>query len=78
MYKKHTLDNLTKTELEQLIDECIVGFKAERNRKILKRKLITGWTYEKTAEVFDMSVMQIKNIVYAGKEKIVKHIEVRA
>jgi len=78
MYKKHTLDNLTKTELEQLIDECIVGFKAERNRKILKRKLITGWTYEQTAEVFDMSVMQIKNIVYAGKEKIVKHIEVRA
>ena len=78
MNKKHIIENITKTELEQLIDEHIIGFKAERNRSILKHKLIIGLTYEETAEVFDMSVMQIKNIVYKGEEQIAKHIEVRA
>lgn len=60
----------SRTEVEHLIDEWIIGRNAERNRKILKRRLLDGITYEKLAEEFDMSVRQIKTIVYRGEEKI--------
>lgn len=43
-----------------LIDEYI---HSERDRKILKRRLIDGLTYESLAEEFDLSVTQIKRIV---------------
>lgn len=61
---------VSRTEVEHLIDEWIIGRNAERNRKILKRRLLDGITYEKLAEEFDMSVRQIKTIVYRGEEKI--------
>lgn len=61
---------VSRTEVENLIDEWIIGRNAERNRKILRRRLLDGITYEKLAEEFDMSVRQIKTIVYRGEEKI--------
>lgn len=36
----------------------------ERDRKILRRRMIDGITYERLAMEFDMSPRQIKNIVY--------------
>lgn len=72
---KHKIDasneNITRT-----IDNYINGFKAERNRSILKRRLLDGVTFECLAEEFDMSVMQIKNIVYKGMEIISVHLRV--
>jgi len=65
-------DNLTASEINRRISELIVGRHAERNRKILIRRLIDGICYEPLAEEFDMSVRQIKNIVYAGENKIFK------
>ena len=64
----------SRTEIEQAIDEWIVGRNAERNRAILKRRLIDGICYEPLAEEFDMSVRQIKNIIYKGQEKVLKHL----
>lgn len=43
-----------------------------RDRKILVDRFIHGMTYEKIAELHDMSVRQIKNIVYRGQDKIFK------
>ena len=63
---------LSRTEIENLIDEWIFS---ERNRKILKRRLIDGICYEPLAEEFDLSVRQIKNIVYKGEDKIFKKAE---
>lgn len=63
-YKKHQIKDMTKSELESLIDEYIIGFKAERNRQLMKRRLCDGLTFEELAEEADMSVMQVKNIVY--------------
>jgi len=60
--------------LSALIDEWIIGRNAERNRKILKRRLLDGIIYEKLAEEFDMSVRQVKTIVYKSEEKLFKHI----
>lgn len=64
-------DNLSKTEISSLIDEWILH---ERNRKILKRRLIDHICYEPLAEEFDLSVRQIKNIVYKCEEKIFRHL----
>lgn len=63
-------DDLTASEINRRIDERIVGRHAERNRRILRRRLIDGICYEPLAEQFDMSVRQIKNIVYAGENRI--------
>ena len=65
---------ISSTEISRLIDEWIIGRNAERNRKILKRRLLDGITYEKLAEEFDMSVRQTKTIVYKCEETLFKHV----
>ena len=64
--------DLSRTEIEHLIDEWVLN---ERDRKILRRRLVDGICYEPLAEEFDLSVRQIKNIVYKGEEKIFAHVE---
>lgn len=65
--------NLSRSELEYLIDEWIIGRNAERDRKILKRRLLDRICYEPLAEEFNLSVQQIKNIVYKSQNKLFKH-----
>lgn len=60
-------DELTNTEIARRIDERIHH---ERNRRILRRRLIDGICYEPLAEEFDMSVRQVKNIVYRAQDVI--------
>lgn len=64
------IEEISRTQIEFAIDEWIIGKNAERNREILRRRLIDGICYEPLAEEFDLSVQQIKNIVYKY-EKIV-------
>ena len=66
--------DLSRTDLENLIDEWIIGRNAERNRLILKRRLIDGVVYEKLAEEFDLSTQRIKDIVYKSQNILYKHI----
>lgn len=61
----------TNSQISYLIDEYIHN---ERDRKILKRRLIDGICYEPLAEEFDLSVRQIKNIVYRSEEKLFSKI----
>lgn len=68
------MKDYSRTEIENAIDEWIIGKNAERDRKILKRRLIDGICFEPLAEEFELSVPQIKRIVYKGEEKIFKHI----
>lgn len=65
-----TPQDLSASEVCRLIDEWIIGRNGERNRKILKRRLIDGIYFEPLAEEFDMSTRQIKNIVHRGEAKI--------
>lgn len=51
---------LTNTEIKHLIDEYI---HSERDRRIMRCKLIDGYTYERIAEIEEMSPRQIKTIV---------------
>jgi len=62
--------NLTKSEVEHLIEERIIGRNAERNRDIIRRRLIDGVTYDDLSEEFELSVRQVKNIVYRCTDMI--------
>lgn len=61
----------SRTELTAAIDEWVLN---ERNRAVLKRRLIDGITFEALAEEFDMSPRQIKRIVYQCEDIIFRHI----
>lgn len=64
--------NLSRSQVSNLIDEYI--FK-ERDRAILKRRLLDGVVYEQLAEEFDMSDRQIKRIVYKLQERVFRHVK---
>ena len=66
--------DISRTEIEFAIDEWIIGKNAERDRRLLRRRLIDGVVFERLAEEFDLSVRQTKEIVYKGQEKIYRHI----
>ena len=59
--------NLSRPELQYLIDQWIFS---ERDRCILADWLLNGMTYERIAEKYDMSDMQIKNIVYKSMDRL--------
>ena len=63
--------DLSRSQIEYLIDEWILN---ERDRAVLKRRLLDGVVFDRLAEEFDLSVRQVKNIVYKGQERIFKHI----
>lgn len=67
--------NLPRSAIEHLINEWIIGKNSERDRAILKRRLLDGVCYEPLAEEFDLSVRQIKNIVYRSEMRLFKHIK---
>lgn len=66
-----SINDLSKSDIELLIDEYI---HKERDRAILKRRLIDGICYEPLAEEFDLSVRQVKNIVYKSRDKLLGHV----
>ncbi len=70
---KGDTSNLPRSEWENVIDEWIFS---ERDRKILKRRLLDGIIFEKLAEEFELSVPQVKRIVYKGVDKISRHLDI--
>ena len=63
---------LSRSEIEHLIDEWILS---ERDRAIAKRRMIDGIYFEPLAEEFDLSVRQVKKIVYRAQDKVYRHAE---
>ena len=68
---KPDFDDISNSDIAHAIDEWI---HSERDRKILKRRLIDGICYEPLADEFSMSVRQIKDIVYKAEAKLFRHI----
>ena len=70
---KHSLDkyDLSRQQVLDLIDAYIFN---ERNRQILRRRLLDGVGYEDLAEEFALSVNQVKAVCYAAIMKISSHI----
>ena len=73
-YANSQIRDISRTEIDFAIDEWIVGKNAERDRMIIRRRLIDGITYERLAEEFDLSVRATKAIVYKCQDKIYRHI----
>lgn len=67
--------DLSRTEIEFAIDEWIIGKNAERDRKVVRRRLIDGITFERLAEENELSVSQVKRIVWKGSEIIFRHLK---
>lgn len=65
------LQDVTNSDIERLINEYV---HSERDRKIMKRRLIDGICYEPLAWEFDLSVTQIKNIIYKNNKIIFRHL----
>ena len=63
--------NLSRSQLENIIDEWIFS---ERDRKMLKHRLLDGILFEQLAEEFDLSVQQTKSVIYKATDKLMKHI----
>lgn len=65
------MKDYTNSQIALLIDEHI---HSERDRKLLKRRLIDGITYERLAEEFELSDRQVKNIVYKCTNRVLKYL----
>lgn len=61
----------SNSEISRLIDEYI---HSERDRAIMKDRLINGMVYEGLAEKYDLSVSQVKRIVYKMQMLLFKHL----
>lgn len=67
-------DHIKNSDISNMIDEWI---KSERDRKILKRRLIDGVCFEPLADEFQLSVSQTKRIIYRCENELFKHFEVK-
>ena len=63
--------NLDRYQWEALIDRWIFN---ERDRAIIKRRLLDGICFEPLAEEFNLSVRQVQKIVYKSQEKLIKRL----
>jgi len=61
----------TNSQIRETIGEYV---HSERDRKILERRLIDGVTFEKLAEEFEMSVSQVKRIIYKNSKAVFRHV----
>lgn len=65
------MKDYTNTQMSELIDEHIHN---ERDREILKRRLLDGLTYEVLAYEFQLSTQRVKTIVYKGQQKLIRFL----
>ena len=62
---------ISSSELDHAISEWCLN---EKYREILRYRFINGYTYERIAEIVDMSDRQIKRIVYKYGDVVLRHI----
>ena len=65
--------DISNSTVDALIAEWV---KSDRDRRVLHRRLIDGVRFETLAEEFDLSVRQVKTIVYRQGEKMLKHLPI--
>ena len=64
--------DLSRSEWENLIDEWVFS---ERDRALLKRRLLDGICFEPLAEEFNLSVQQTKTIVYRLQNRLFRKLK---
>lgn len=63
--------DLPRSQVEMLIDEWVFS---ERDRAILKRRLLDGVCYDDLADEFNLSPRHVKRIVYKAEDRLFKKI----
>ena len=61
----------TNSHITAIIDEYVHN---ERDRALLKRRLVDGVCFEPLAEEFDLSVRQVKNIIYKYEQILLHYL----
>lgn len=61
----------SNTAIASAIDEWV---HSERDRAILKRRLIDGLTYDELSVEFNLSIRRIKEIVYKAQIRVFNHL----
>ena len=64
----------TNSQIRDLIAEHI---HSERDRGILERRLIDGVTFERLAEEHELSVSQVKRIIWKGSETVFRQLKMK-
>ena len=64
------IKDYSRSELEHLINEWVIGSNAQRNKKIIKDRLIKGLMISELAEKYNMSETRIKTVIRTFKHKI--------
>ena len=64
----------TNSQIRDLIAEHI---HSERDRRILERRLIDGVTFERLAEEHELSVSQVKRIIWKGSETVFRQLKMK-
>ena len=68
---RRPIPDLSRSEIDHLIDEWIFS---ERDRAILKRRMLDGICFDPLADEFNLSTQAVKNIVYKAMDKLYAHI----
>ena len=64
-------EDIKNSEIRNLIDEYI---HSERDRSVLLDRYTMGYTYEKIAELHDLSTIQVKRIIYKGTDRLKERV----
>lgn len=67
----HRFNDVSNSEMRHIIDEYI---HSERDRNLLVDRLINGYTYEKLGELYELSDVQVKRIIYKQSDTVSKHL----
>lgn len=62
----------SNSRIREIIGEYIND---EKHRKLMARRLIDNVTIDRLAEEFDLSVSQVKRIIWKDSEIIFRHLE---
>ena len=62
----------SNTQMRELILDHVHSL---RDRRILESRLIDGLTFDTLAEEYDLSVRQVKNIVYRNEKILFRHLK---
>lgn len=69
--RRRPIPDLSRPEIEELIDLWIFS---ERDRAILKRRMLDGVIFERLGEEFGLTTQSVKNIVYKCMDKLYAHV----
>lgn len=68
------MPEISRSQLQAVIDEWIIGRNAERDRRIISRRLLDGITIERLAEEVDLSPRQTREIIHKCEAKLIRHL----